>query len=97
MIYGNCAYCGKPAAQQDHVVPRQLQRKLRETGRRLPRDLEATVFACTSCNYRKLTRHLLPASWEHRIDELNELTGGSPWRVWDGSTSHPAFTGTWKT
>src|SRR5690606_31632108 len=85
---GPCAYCGAPATTWDHVVPKSLARKLKDT---LPLRLRDVVEACLDCNVRKMTRRLVPPSWADKVDELNERIGGSPFRVWRGGTDEPAF------
>lgn len=89
-----CAYCASPASfgfNKDHVIPKSLQRKCRQLGKPLPVELCGTVWACYPCNLRKGTRRLIPASWADKIDTLNDLIPGTPWRTWDGSTASPAF------
>lgn len=82
-----CAYCGKRAIHTDHVIPRSLAKKHPE----LPAELLATVRSCGPCNWLKLTRRLVPPSWSDRIDTLNELLPGTPWRVWTGGMLEPAY------
>lgn len=85
---GICAYCGQPRATSlDHVIPKRDRRRvgLSDT------DESWLVVACLTCNVRKGTRRLVPASWSDRIAELNDLTPGTPWRVWHGSTDEPAY------
>jgi hypothetical protein len=53
-------------------------------GRIVPDDLLGTVPSCFNCNIAKGPRLLIPPSWSHRLDELNELGIGT-FRVWDGS------------
>lgn len=102
---GLCAYCGKARATTvDHVIPQSLAKKQRNPhqgqcscklcdSRRpaIPEYLLVTVPACGPCNWRKGTRRLVPPSWEPRIELLNELLPGTPWRTWDGSPLSPAF------
>ena len=82
----NCAYCGQPAIHMDHVVPKSLQRKWH-----VPKEWKGTVPCCGPCNWRKGTRRLVPPSWEKHVEALNEFFGGSPFRVWHGDVSEPAF------
>ena len=88
-VSGVCAYCGtRRAVNRDHVVPKAL-RKNRGV---LPMHLLITEPSCFECNIRKGQRHLVPPSWAHLVDELNEVVGGAPWRVWDGDVRSEAFT-----
>lgn len=84
-----CAYCrAARGVHQDHVIPASLQRKLRRMGRSIPAHLKGTVFACGACNWRKLTRRLIPMAWAAYLDEINELIPwGTRFRVWDGSAT----------
>lgn len=75
----------------DHVVPKSMQRKFRETkGYDLPKRLAATVGSCFECNNRKGTRKLVPPSWGNRIAALKEYIPGE-WRTWDGDVRAAAF------
>lgn len=86
-----CAYCRRmPGATADHVVPRSYRRRAE-----LPKRLRGTVRACWECNLRKGNRRLLPSSWADRVDQLNDLLPGTPWRTWDGSTTSPAYREVW--
>lgn len=102
MIEGTCAYCGhKRAVNRDHVVPRSLRanymanvrvsRKRHQVRPLIPDEFMGLVPACFACNARKGSRRLVPRSWEHKIDALNDFFGGTPWRVWSGDTSEPAY------
>ena len=81
-----CEYCGAPAVHEDHVV--HVFRWAKNP--RLPEalgfgcdDPENKVPACSTCNWRRLTLKLLPPSWEHMVDVLNDvLPSRVPWRVW---------------
>lgn len=101
MIEGLCAYCGeRKAVSRDHVVPRALRKHYlpnRKVDQRpkIPRELMGTVVACAECNVRKATRRLVPPSWAEKIDALNAFFGGVEWRVWQGSTSDPAYRDAW--
>ena len=92
-----CSYCGtRRAVNKDHVIPRSIAKLQRPTRKHpdrkpLPEHLLVTVPSCFECNIRKQSRRLIPASWADRVDLLNELIPGSPWRVWDGDTKSPAF------
>lgn len=87
-----CAYCGKaPGVTSDHVVPKSYHRRAE-----LPKKLRGTVRACMTCNLLKGQRRLVPPSWAKRANELNQITGGTPWRVWNGSVISPAFAEVWK-
>ena len=91
-----CAYCSKRrAVHADHVVPRSIVRRQKNTARPVPFHLRGTVPACMTCNTNKMSRCLIPPSWADRLDELNDL-GIGIFRVWSGSTQEAAFTGTWK-
>lgn len=90
-----CAYCRERyAVNRDHVVPKSY-RKHRPTDS-IPTHLRETVPACFQCNLRKGTRRLVPPSWADRLDELNEVLPGVPWRVWDGNPKAPAFSEVWR-
>lgn len=86
-----CAYCGAPAVNKDHVVPKSLQRKCRLLGIPLSAELSATVNACFACNIRKATRKLVPPSWADKIPALKEAIPGQ-WRVWNGDPKAKSFT-----
>lgn len=93
-----CAYCGGPESlgfNRDHVVPKSLQKKLRQMGKPLPPHLCGTVWSCWPCNIRKGARHLIPESWADRLDELNNIISGTPFRVWHGDTSEEAYSKAW--
>jgi len=89
-----CAYCGAQAAHADHVVPRQMRRRAKAAGYNVDSP-DNLVPACGPCDWRKLSRLLIPPSWEDRLDELNALGIGT-FRVWRGDTSEPAFSGVWR-
>ena len=86
-----CEYCDKPDPEHlDHVIPASLARKYEQTRRRynrppIPDKWLVRVYACTSCNWRKFTRRLVPPSWEKEIDELNAFFAGPKWQVWRGN------------
>lgn len=90
-----CAYCGAPAANGDHVIPRSLVRSYNlyapADAPSIPVELLSVVPACFDCNSRKQARRLVPPSWAQHIDQLNDFFGGAPWRVWDGDPKSPAF------
>ncbi|HXH10348.1 MAG TPA: hypothetical protein VNP04_11375 [Alphaproteobacteria bacterium] len=89
---GNCAYCGvRRAIHADHVVPASLLRKRPD----VPARLRILVAACGECNWRKMTRRLVPPSLAYLVPELNEAFPGTPWRVWRGSVDEPAFREVW--
>ena len=90
-----CAYCGQPAVNGDHVIPRALVKRYNHTA---PDDAPSIPVAwlrvepsCFACNTRKGQRRLLPASWEPLIPAMSAFFGGAPWRVWDGDPMHEAF------
>lgn len=86
-----CSYCGvRRAVNADHVVPKSLQKKLRQRGVVLPTELKGTVPSCFECNMRKATRKLVPPSWEDRIPALVAAVPGQ-WRVWRGDVRERAF------
>lgn len=93
-----CAYCQKePAVTKDHVVPKTFLRKghawsnqRRKALRALDPSLLKTVPACYTCNLRKATRKLVPASWEGKIPLLKQAIPG-PWRVWNGDPQDAAY------
>jgi 5-methylcytosine-specific restriction endonuclease McrA len=82
-----CAYCGKPAANLDHVIPKALRKHALYE---IPLALAGVVPACFDCNNRKGTRMLVPPSWANRIPALKDVLPG-PWRIWSGSPLDPAF------
>lgn len=87
-LEGACAYCGiRRAVNRDHVIPKSLRKKRGV----LPLHLLITEPSCFECNIRKGSRHLVPPSWEHLVDELNKVVGGAEWRVWRGDPAEPAF------
>lgn len=45
-----CVYCGEPATDQDHVLPRVFRRMVEAVGMMYTRDLPDTVWACHECN-----------------------------------------------
>ena len=71
-----CEYCGARAVHADHIFSKALRR-------RFPDWQNVTVPACFACNMLRGTRRLLPPSWAHRQQELEELTG-KKWAVWHG-------------
>lgn len=84
---GLCSYClVRTAIHQDHVVPKSLARK-----RAGPPWVQETVPSCGPCNWRKGTRRLVPPSWADRVELLNDLYPGTPFRVWHGNTQEAAF------
>lgn len=91
-----CAYCNeRPAIHADHVVPASVVRRQKRMQKPVPEHLQGKVKSCGECNWRKLTRLLIPESWEDRLDELNAL-GIGIFRVWKGDVKEPAYAGTWK-
>lgn len=98
-----CAYCGKArAVNRDHVIPQSLRKRMAkekawmkrvriESGHyyanEIPAYLLVTVPSCFRCNMLKGDSRLVPPSWVDRVDILNELLPGTPWRTWDGSTA----------
>lgn len=75
-----CAYCEKErAVHRDHILSRALRRKH-------PGWDDVTVPSCGTCNWLKGTRRLVPPSWEHRIPELEELSG-KRWAVYRGGAT----------
>ena len=80
-----CAYCGNPAVNMDHVIPKSVARRYL-----VPIDLLATVPSCFTCNIRKGTRKLVPPSWADKIPALKAAIPGR-WRVWSGDPLEPAF------
>lgn len=88
-----CAYCGKARGiHTEHVVPKQLLKKIDRST--VPAELLETVMACPACNWFKLTRRLVPPSWEDRLPLLTETFPGTPWRIWDGDVASEAYRGT---
>ena len=81
-----CAYCGERAVNADHVIPRQLRKKLRAAGRVVAAELLELVAACFNCNYAKACRRLVPPAWAGRVKALNAL-GFGRWRVWHGDAA----------
>lgn len=80
---GTCSYCMKRrAVHRDHVIPKAFYHRLRRVVSFDPA-LKETVPSCEECNWRKLTRLLVPPSWADRVDALNDLHLGT-FRVWDG-------------
>ncbi len=74
-----CAYCSGRATEIDHILSRAEGRRAG-----IERDNEAwIVSACHDCNGRKGTRRLLPPSWAHHHQALEEMTG-KKWQVWSG-------------
>lgn len=51
----------------------------------IPAELLVTVPSCFRCNMLKGDSRLVPHTWADRLDLLNELLPGTPWRTWDGS------------
>jgi hypothetical protein len=84
-LEGPCAYCRvRRAVHADHVIPKSLQKKYARMGKPFPAALCETVGACAPCNWLKLTLRLVPPSWADRLDEINALVSGTPFRVWAG-------------
>ena len=76
-----CAYCRGWAQTIDHIFGKAEGRR-----QGIARDDEAWIVACClDDNLRRLTRRLLPPSWEHRLHEIEEMTGKT-WFVWSGGT-----------
>ena len=73
-----CAYCRKErAVHKDHIMSKSDRRRHEGWD-------DETVDSCAACNWRKLSRHLVPRGYP-RLAELNELTPNRPWEEWDGS------------
>ena len=79
MAAGRCAYCGAPADQLDHVVPKNERRRMGISHD----DERYLVAACSTCNYRKSVFRLLPPSLAHLKPELEERSA-KVWRIWSG-------------
>ncbi len=74
-----CQYCGSIARTIDHILSKAESRR-----QGIARDDEAWIVACChDDNLRRGTRRLLPPSWAHRQQELEELTG-KKWAVFTG-------------
>lgn len=96
-----CAYCGTaPGLTRDHVVPQSLfYRELPRLyalmkAKALPiplQTLRSTVACCADHNILKSSQRLVPASWADRVEILNDLFPGTPWRVWSGRVDEPAY------
>lgn len=85
-LEGSCAYCGKArAVHREHVLPKSLQKKYARMGKAFPAALCVTVGSCMACNLLKATLRLVPPAWESRLDEINALVSGTPFRMWDGN------------
>lgn len=82
-----CAYCGLPAANADHVVPRSFKHRHGP----IPPELRGTVAACFACNIRKGARALIPPSWESKLPALREAYPNTPWRIWHGDPKEAVF------
>ena len=101
-----CAYCRtRRAVNRDHVVPRLLRKGYEADGRvvsnewrkeAIPAEFLGTVGACFTCNHLKGTRRLVPPSWGKWVPALNDFFGGTPFRVWHGDVSEPAFAEVWR-
>ncbi|MPZ71414.1 MAG: hypothetical protein GEU71_18110 [Actinobacteria bacterium] len=91
-----CAYCGQPAVNGDHVIPRSTVRHYNasDATESIPSAWLAVVPSCFACNIRKGTRRLVPPSWAKRVKAMNRFFGGTKWRVWQGDTSEVAYAGT---
>ncbi len=75
-----CAYCGDDAQTIDHLFSKADSGRLH-----IARDDMRYIMACCrDCNHRKLTRHLVPASMAEMIPDLNDMTPGRFWFVWNG-------------
>lgn len=83
-----CAYCNeRRAVNTDHVVPKSKFKTNKHLAKLLgfgPNDPENLVGACFECNMRKGSLKRVPPSMADRVDYLNALMGGKPWRVWNG-------------
>lgn len=90
-----CAYCGDPAVNGDHVIPRSVVRSYNWSAPAEAKSIPAAwleiVPACFACNILKGTRRLVPPSWARRVAAMNRFFGGTPWRTWDGSPTAPAY------
>ena len=92
VIRGRCAYCANAkAVQRDHVIPYSLAQKYPHIYAFLPERLKVLVPACITCNINKGTRRLVPPHLADLIPDLAEAYPGTPWRVWSGDPSEPAF------
>jgi len=85
----NCAYCGQRAVHNDHVLPRSLVKRYNRDRHRygrpeIPSRWLVTVLSCGSCNWRKLTRRLVPPSWAGDVELLSAFFGGPKFQVWSG-------------
>lgn len=94
-----CVYCGKPAVNGEHVIPRALVRKYNATAPEeapsIPAEWLVVEPSCFNCNIRKGTRRLVPPSWKHRIAAMNRFFGGVEWRIWSGDPADPAYAKAW--
>ncbi len=71
-----CSYCRKArAVHDDHIMSKALRRRFTAWE-------NVTVPACGPCNWRKLSRRLVPVGYP-RLEELRILTGKA-WMEWDG-------------
>lgn len=91
-----CAYCGSPAVNGDHVIPRSLVRKYkRDDGPSIPAEWLEVVPSCFSCNILKGNRRLIPPYWRKHKARLDEFFGGVEWRVWFGDPHEEAYSKAW--
>lgn len=83
-----CEYCGKTRAiHKDHGVPKSKFKTNKNLAALLgfgPNDPQNLIDACGPCNWRKGSLKRVPPSWASRVDFLNALMGGKPWKVWNG-------------
>lgn len=90
-----CAYCGAPAQNGDHVIPKseltKYNRTAPEDALSIPKAWLAVEPACITCNVNKGRRRLVPPTWARRVKAMNRFFGGAPWRVWRGGVDEPAF------
>lgn len=84
IVSGLCAYCGTArAVHRDHIVSSADRRRYGIA----KNDVRYHAGACVTCNLNKLTRRLVPPTHAYLVDELNELTTGTRWRVWNGDAA----------
>ncbi len=72
-----CSYCGEAKAiHNDHIVSKAMRR-------RHPGWDDVVVPSCSTCNWRKGTRRLVPHDYPD--EEFAKLPGTRPWKRWDGT------------
>jgi 5-methylcytosine-specific restriction endonuclease McrA len=77
---GRCAYCGRPAATIDHVVPRS------RGGRH---EWDNVVSACHRCNHVKGDRVIAELGW--RLRTVPRQPTGVAWRILGTGRSDPRW------